>query len=159
MSGFQVREARQSDRMVIGRLWLELMEYHRALDPRFAIAPDGEQKYVRHTLEMIRSRDARVLVAEETGTGIIVAYVIAELQRRPPLAQPGLYGFVSDIYVAEAWRQRGVGRALVEDLKRWFVLRKASAVELYIADANPAATEFWQAMGMTPFLRLMHMEL
>jgi ribosomal protein S18 acetylase RimI-like enzyme len=159
MSGFQVREARHSDRVAIGRLWHELMEYHRALDPRFVVAPDGEQKYVRHVQEMIRSRDARVLVAEETSTLTIVGYVIGEIQHRPPMALPGIYGFVSDIYVTAAWRQHGVGRALVEELKRWFISRKAGAMELYIADANPTAVEFWQAMGMKPFLRLMHTDL
>jgi GNAT superfamily N-acetyltransferase len=140
-------------------MWRELMAYHRALDARFVVAPDGEEKYVRHVQEMIRSRDARVLVAEETVGSMLIGYVMGEIQVRPPMALPGTYGFVSDIYVRDAWREHGVGTALVEELKRWFLLRKATAMELYIAEANPAATEFWKAMGMTSFLRLMHTEL
>ena len=159
MSGFRIRQAHNQDRIVIGRLWCDLMAYHRLLDPRFAVAADSEQKYVRHVHDVMQSRDARVLVAEEVATTSVVAYVIGEVQARSPLAMPGLIGFVSDICVTETWRQRGVGRALVEDLKPWFVARKATAMELYIADANPVAAEFWQAMGMRPFLRLMHAEL
>ena len=135
------------------------MEHHRTLDSRFTIAPDGEKKYIRHALEMIRSTNARVLVAENIETGDVVAYIMGELQSRPPIALPGLYGFISDICVREAWRSKGVGRALYEDLRRWFVTRKAIAVELYIAESNPAALGFWQEMGLQPFLKLLHDDL
>ena len=135
------------------------MAYHRSLDSRFVVAPDGEQKYVRHVHEMMRSRDARVLVAETVATADVIGYVLGEMQVRPPMALPSVYGFVSDIYVRDEWRRRGVGQALFENLKLWFVARRASAIELYIADANPAAAAFWKSMGLCPFLTLMHLEL
>jgi ribosomal protein S18 acetylase RimI-like enzyme len=156
---FRIREARHADRTVIVALWRELMDLHRALDTRFVIAPDGEQKYSRHIVEMIRSRDARVLVAEEVQTSRVIAYIMGEIQVRPPLALPGVYGFVSDIYVTAEWRQHGVGKTLVTQLKRWFIARKAVAIELTVSEVNPAAIAFWQAMGLMPFLRLMHMDL
>jgi ribosomal protein S18 acetylase RimI-like enzyme len=159
MSQFRIRDARGADRETIGLLWRELMAYHRALDARFTIAPDGEQKYLRHVQEMMRSRNARVLVAEEIHSGEIVAYLMGELQSRPPIAMPGLYGFISDICVQQTWRHRGVGKALFEEIRRWFIARKATAIELYIAEANPGATAFWQAMGLDSFLKLMHLDL
>ena len=42
---------------------------------------------------------------------------------------------------------------------RWFVTRKAIAVELYIAESNPAALAFWREMGLQPFLKLLHEDL
>lgn len=159
MNQFRIRDARSGDREAIGLLWRELMAYHRSLDSRFTIAPDGEQKYMRHAQEMMRSRNARVLVAEEINTGEIVAYLMGELQSRPPIAMPGTYGFISDICVHSAWRHCGVGRALFEEIKRWFIDRKATAIELYIAEANPTAAAFWQAMGLDSFLKLMHLDL
>ena len=159
MSEFRVRDARGGDREPIGTLWRELMEHHRALDPRFTIAPDGEKKYVRHALEMMRSANGRVLVAESIESGEVIAYIMGELQSRPPIALPGLYGFISDICVAEPWRKQGVGRALFLEMKRWFVTRKAIAIELYIAESNPAALAFWADMGLQPFLKLLHVDL
>jgi len=159
MSEYRVREARGGDRDAIGKLWRELMEHHRSLDSRFTVAPDGEKKYVRHVAEMIRTKNARVLVAEDIASGEIIAYVMGELQSRPPIALPGLYGFISDICVQEAWRKQGIGREMYQDLRRWFVTRKAIAVELYIAEANPAAQQFWSEMGLQPFLKLLHEDL
>lgn len=159
MTEFRVREARGGDRTAIGELWRELMEHHRSLDTRFTVAPDGEKKYVRHALEMMRSTNARVLVAENIETGDVVAYIMGEIQSRPPIAMPGLYGFISDICVRDPWRKQGVGRALYEELRRWFVTRKAIAVELYTAESNPAALAFWHEMGLRPFLKLFHEDL
>lgn len=159
MTRFQIRDARGPDRDEIGRLWRELMTFHHALDPRFTIAPDAQQRYVRHVQEMIRTRDGRVLVATDTATGELVGYLIGELQQRPPIALPGLYGFISDMYVSEAWRREGVGKALFSEMRRWFLDRKATAIELYVAQANPNALAFWQAMGLEPFLTLFHLDL
>jgi|SRR5581483_11729247 ribosomal protein S18 acetylase RimI-like enzyme len=162
MSGeadFIIREARSSDRVKIGALWRELMALHRSLDPRFVVTPDGEQKYLRHIQDILHSRDARVLVAEERAGKTVIGYLTGEILVRPPIALPGPYGFVSDICIQEAWRQHGVGRALFEEMRRWFVARKVKSIELYIAEANPMAAAFWQAMGFRPFLKLMHLDL
>ena len=135
------------------------MHHHRSLDPRFSIAPDARTKYVRHIQELMRSRDARVIVAQDTDAGTLIGYVVGELQDRPPIAMPGRYGFISDIYVAPGWRRIGVGRGLFVTMKGWFVDRRATAIELYTANANPAAVQFWKEMGLEPFLTLTHVDL
>ena len=154
-----IRDARGSDRDAIAAMWRELIAYHRAQDPRFLVAPDGERRYGRHTQEMMRSRDARVLVAQPGEREPICGYMVVELQTRPPMAMPGVYGFVSDLYVLNSARRQGVGRLLFAEAQRWFAVRKAVAIELYIAEANPAAAAFWQAMGFDPFLKLMHRDI
>jgi diamine N-acetyltransferase len=159
MGGFHIRKARLADRFAIAEMWGELMRLHQALDSRFSIAEDGQQKYARHVQEILRSRDGIVLVAETTLTEELAGFVLGELQLRPPKATPGLYGFISDVYIREEWRQRGVGSALFEEMRVWCVAHKASAIELYVAENNPAALAFWQAMGMTPFLKLVHLDL
>lgn len=159
MSQFRIRDARGRDREAIGALWQELMAHHQALDRRFTIAPEGEKKYMRHAVDMMRSSNARVLVAENIETEEIVAYIMGELQARPPIALPGTYGFISDICVLEAWRGLGVGRALYEEMRQWFVARKAIAIELYTSETNPAALAFWAEMGLKPFLKLLHLDL
>ncbi len=156
---FVIRDARPPDRAKIGLLWRELMALHRALDPRFTVGPDGEQEYLRGIHEKMRSRDARVLVAEARETRSVIGYVVGEIHVRPAMSLSGRYGFLSDICVLEAWRQRGVGRALFLEMQRWFVARRASAVELYVAEANPNAAAFWDAMGFRPFLKLLHLDL
>jgi GNAT superfamily N-acetyltransferase len=159
MAEYRVREARTGDRAAIGALWRELMDHHRALDSRFSLAPDAEKLYVRHALDMIRTRDALVLVADLGPETLPIGFLVGELQNRPPLAMPGLYGFISDAFVCEEWRGKGVGRALYGVVRAWFVTRKATSIELFVAETNPTAQEFWAAMGLEPFLKLLHEDL
>jgi len=159
MNGLRIRDARRYDSEGIGVLWRELMLFHRSLDPRFDYAPEAEHRYIRHVQEMMRSRDARVLVAEDAASGLLVGYLVGELQIRQASPMPGTYGFIGDAFVQEEWRQRGVGTALFDEIRRWFVGRKAVAIELYVAEANPVGQTFWQNMGLESYLKLLHMDL
>ena len=159
MNGLRIRDARRYDSEGIGLLWRELMLFHRALDPRFDYAPEGEHRYIRHAQDTMRSRDARVLVAEEAATGKLVGYLIGELQTRHVSPIPGTYGFIADAFVLEEWRQHGVGTALFAEIRGWFIARKALAIELYVAEANPVGQSFWENMGLESYLKLLHIDL
>ncbi len=158
-SPYLIRSARIADREAIGDLWVELMTFHQERDARFEIAPDARYKYIRHTQEMIRARDCRVVVAEEKKTGRVVGYVIAEIKLRTPITTPGLYGALADLYVSPAHRRHALGRRLVDEIFHWMREKKCVAVQLYVAEQNPEGQKFWEAMGMTPYLKLLHQDL
>ncbi len=159
MSVYTIRDARTSEKELIAGLWLSLMMEHHTLDSRFRVADDAQKKYSRHLQEMIRTKNGRVLVAEVKETGELVGFMMGEIQPRPPIALPGIYGFISDLYVTQEWRRQGVARSLFVEMSRWFQSRKANAIELYAAEANPAAVAFWQTMGLKPFLRLHRLDI
>ena len=159
VSEVQVRDARVGDAKAITALWRELMELHCRLDSRFVVSVEGEREYLRHVVRMIRTRDARVLVSEELGSGRLVGYVVGEMQFRPYGGVSGRYGFIADIYVRESFRKRGIGREMVKTLQVWFVARKAVAIELYVSVVNADSQAFWRSLGMEPFLCLMHRDL
>lgn len=159
MTDFHLRDARPADAPIIAAMWRELMALHAALDPRFTVAADGETVYRRHIEEMIHSRDGRVLIAEATETGEAVGYMLGEIHHRSPLAAVEVYGLISDVFVAAAWRQRGIGRALFEEIRRWFTDRRVPAIQLYVAVENPEALAFWQAVGMRPYMHVLQMDL
>jgi ribosomal protein S18 acetylase RimI-like enzyme len=156
---FSIRDARNPDRAAIGALWRELMALHRAFDPRFTVSLDNAPEYLRSIQDKMRSRDARVLVAEAQATRAVIAYMVGEIHVRPAMSIAGRFGFISDVCVASAWRHQGVGSALFEQMQRWFEARKVQAIELYVAEANPDADAFWHAMGFRPFLKLLHLDL
>lgn len=159
MEGFRIREARRNDLSAIGDLWHALMTLHHRLDSRFQRSQEGISEYTRHAHRMMKTRDARVLVVEREATEEVVGYLIGELQARNYGAGRGMYGFVSDVFIREDCRRSGVGKALFDEIKRWFVLRGATSVQLYVSSANPDSQAFWQAMGLTPYLTLLHLDL
>ena len=133
------------------------MEYHRERDPRFRFLPAAVREFEQHFLSTVRSRDAVILVAEVHGD--VVGYVLGEMHSRKPLYPIGKYGFISDLAVQENHRRQGIGRALVDRLLDWFRRKGATAIELFVAEANPVSESFWTAMGFRGFLKLVRREL
>ncbi len=159
MLEYSIRNARRPDAESIGAMWYLLMEHHHTLDIRFHYSQKGQKEYIHHVQQMIRARDALVLVAEEVSTKKVVGYLIGELQQRTLAVNTGTYGFISDMFVEAEYRRKGLGNQLYHEMYRWFTMRGACAIELYVAVANADSQAFWSAMGLHPFLTLCHKDL
>jgi len=152
-----IRQATPRDLPSLVSLWQEMMDYHRAYDPRFRFSPNAQREVEKHLLDTLRSRAARIFVADVEGR--VIGYILGEVHARRPLYPVGTYGFISDICVASAWRRRGVGRSLVRALDAWFASQKVTSVELFAASLNPDSAAFWIVLGYKDYLRLMRREV
>lgn len=142
-----IRTAKRDDAEAIGRLWEALVNYHNGLDndlPR--AAPDGARLYAQRIIGRLDDTHTRVFVAEEDGR--VVGYVLCVIvDMSPEMFAQTLGGFLADIYVEEAYRRQGIGRALVAAVVEWFRSRGVSYYEWYVAAHNQAGQDFWQALG------------
>jgi ribosomal protein S18 acetylase RimI-like enzyme len=157
MLPYIIREARRHEGPAVTALWKEMMDLHGTLDSRFRFESGASREFERHFAATIRSRDARILVADSGN--LVVGYILGEIHDRKALYPEGKYGFISDICVTGASRNQGIGRGLVDGLMLWFKNRGITAVELFAADRNPESMAFWRSMGFVDFLRLMRTEL
>lgn len=64
------------------------------------------------------------------------------------LTKPGLY--LEDLYVRPAWRNRGIGRALLADLARIAVEKDCGRMEWAVLDWNEPALRVYRAVGARP---------
>lgn len=142
-----IRQARQEDADAIARMWEDLVRYHHMIDSDLPdTAPNGGRVYAHRITDRLNDTHTRVLVAEEDGR--VVGYVLGVIVDLVPemFAQED-GGFLADIYVDEAYRGGGVGRALVEALSEWFQERGVRYFEWYVASHNEAGRAFWRAVG------------
>lgn len=142
-----IRPAKVADAPEIGKLWEKLVIYHQVLDidlPR--AAPNGDRLYARSIADRLHDSHTRVLVAEEEGR--IIGYVMGVVvDLVPDMFEQEFGGFLADIYVEEAYRGRGIGRALVETLAAWFKQQGLRHFEWHVAANNPDGLAFWRALG------------
>lgn len=142
-----IRVATADDAAAIGRLWEKLVAYHGALDrdlPR--AAPNGARVYARSIGDRLHDHYTRVLVAEEEGE--VVGYVLGVVvDLVPDMFEQEAGGFLADIFVDEAYRGRGIGRALVEALAEWFRQQGLHHFEWHVAASNADGLAFWRAVG------------
>jgi ribosomal protein S18 acetylase RimI-like enzyme len=141
-----IRPAARDDFEALVDLDLASAIHHAALDPDFYRVP--ERAAVASFLEeRLADTDREVLVAVVGGK--VVGSVDVTMQDPPhegsivrpiPTADLG-------IGVAEAWRRRGIGRALMAAAEASALARGAQQMVLDMATANVEARRFYDALG------------
>lgn len=142
-----VRAATARDLDQIARLWAALVEYHRRMDADLPEAADGgPQRYARRLAERLADPSTCVLVAAQGKQ--VVGYVLGfVVDLTAEMFVQGASGFLADIFVDEAYRGRGLGRSLVNELTEWFKERGVSYFEWHVAAHNHEGIAFWRAIG------------
>jgi ribosomal protein S18 acetylase RimI-like enzyme len=150
-----IRAATLYDAAAIGQLWTQLVEYHRQLDDRMPIAaPDGADRYANRVRDSVDDSHTRVFVAEDEGQ--VVGYVMGVIvDLLPEMFAEERGGFLADIFVLPHYRDKGIGKALVNALKAWFRAREVEHFEWYVASKNTAGIAFWRSVqGQDVMLRM-----
>jgi len=142
-----VRRATRDDAPTIAEFAMKLVEQHRDYDPiRFAqIATlDGMQWFYGSQTE---AKDAALLVAEINERIVGFAYIGYEERNYAELSVSTAK--LHDIYVDEAARHSGAGKALIDasvEAAREF---GASKLILSVAEKNEAAKAFFERSGFS----------
>jgi len=145
-----VRRAVEADVPGVGVLWKEMMAFHEALDPRFERASDGEERFAEFLRASLANEKWLLVVADDGGT--LVGYGMAAVSERPPVLKERRMGLVSDLAVSAAYRRRGIGRRLVDEMMRWFREQGLQHAEVNVATCNPLATAFWRSVRFGDYL-------
>lgn len=139
-----IRTAKKEHIEEIVQLCLRLWREHHAINPAFSLHPDIQNTQRRWLRKAIASRDARVIIAIDSG--VVVATATATVSNSS-IFWPERYGYLRDIYVEDTYRRQGIGSALTDDLMRWLHKRGATWVELAALSDNIAANQYWQSRG------------
>lgn len=151
-----VRRARTEDVDPIVRLWREMWELHRSLDPRFEISPAANLVMAKWIEDSLPSDRAAVFVAEEA-PGSIDGYCHAVIQEYPPLVPRVLCGYVSEISVRR--RRQGIGSRLLESAHAWFREKGITYAEVNLSVRNEASRAFWRKHGYSEFIERLRRDL
>ena len=79
--------------------------------------------------------------------------------RAPPIHAEVCRGEISDLFVVEALRRGGIGRALAEAAIDWAREHGAERIEVRVASDNQRGQAFWRASGFGAFMDVLHRRL
>ena len=152
MSAFRIRDGRLPDDEVIARSFImDLQVFEKALEPdrRLDAGVAGESFVV--LAARVAERQGRVFIAED-GSGAIgwaccftdenEIYVEPELRR---------FGLISELFVVESARGKGVGRALIAACESHFRTLKLRSMMIGVLAKNADARRAYLSAGFSPY--------
>ncbi len=137
---WQIRPAEPADCQAIEGLIHELAVYEKLEAEMTATPAQLEQTLFGP------ERAAECLLAERHGVAIGMAIYFTNYSTF--LARPGIY--LEDLYVREADRGQGIGKALLLAVARIAVERKCGRMEWSVLNWNQPAIDFYESLGALP---------
>lgn len=135
----EIRKALPADEPHVIGLWKKLMSYEAGLEgmhETFRLRRGAEGIFRRYLKRCMRSRNCLVMVAKDRGR--IVAYSLNTINKNIPIFSEGRLGYMSDLFVEEGYRKRGISSEFRKQAFAWFRkkgLRYAS-IKAYTANSN-----------------------
>ena len=142
---FTIRPGRKDDAAEAARLWMRSAEEHTAHDRVYETAP-GAEKTMRRFLADVANSGYSFLFVAAAGDRT-VGFISGELRQGSPTFLPRTWASVDDVFVEPAYRNRGMGRALLQSVRDWAQERGADGISLQVAAANARGRKFYEDLG------------
>jgi len=153
----EIRPATARDLPEIVEAWGELAGHHAKLDRAFAPSGQWQEEY-RHFIRGLLGRDdALAVVAVQDGR--VIGYGVGRISLLPGFFERRRRGYIHDLVTKEAYRNRGIGRRLVESLLAWMRGEDVTTVELTVAVRNTQAVAFWERLGFGTYMHHLKRDL
>lgn len=144
-----IRPAKIKDIDDIVKLALKTLRGHRQFNPSAYASRKKAPKFLKNLFnKSIYSSQAFVIVAEDQDR--IIAYIRAEIKKRPPIFQTLKWGYISGLYVDEKYRRQGIATQLLEKIYPWLKKKKMKYLEIGVHFKNPAAKAIYQKQQFKP---------
>jgi ribosomal protein S18 acetylase RimI-like enzyme len=125
-----------------------MRQHHDADARRFIEVEHPETGYGRFLVSRIANPESLVIVAEDDER--VIGYVYADVEGTSWMDLRGPAGVIHDIYVDDAARHRGAGRALMRVAIDWIWSRGRRQIVLLTKTKNEHAQHLFAAMGFRP---------
>ena len=125
--------------------------YEHEVEPDRRLDPQVADEYFPVLMDEVEAKQGRAFVAEHDGTAIGWAVVLVERNMLFVVEEERTYGYITELYVDEAARGRGVGRALIaacEDEVRRLGL---GVVMIGVLSKSKRTVEIYARAGYRPY--------
>jgi len=111
---------------------------------------DSKRKWSKYLREKFSEISTKLVVAEEEGE--IVGFMLCLLEPNIPVYKERKIGVISDVFVKEQRRRKGLAKKMFDSAAKWLKKNKVRTVRLNVAADNLEARAAWHLMGFEPFM-------
>lgn len=149
-----IREAEYADTDRLAPMILQAAAHQQLLDPqRYGLVDDLKTNYRRWFGKMAEDPRMTVLVAEEDSQ--VLGFLIASVEKDPPIYKVGEFGVIHDMWVNEAYRNRGVGAGLVKAAQQKFESVGIKQIRVEAIAGDSVVHRLFESCGFRPCTSLL----
>jgi GNAT superfamily N-acetyltransferase len=153
MSTTRIREARlDDDKSAILEFIFALQVYEQGFEANRRIDPQMAEEHYAVLIAHVEKHKGKILVAEDEAARPIGWAAFHEEEGGVfILADERKHGFLAELYVVEAARGAGVGRALIAACEAWARGRGLVSLRIGLSARNGDALKVYERVGYTPY--------
>jgi len=141
-----IREATEKDEEKIKELIKKLHAFEIPMEELYVAKPDTADRNLMFFKHKTKNNNGTIFVVEIDDK--IIGYAVCWIERRPTyLYKVDKIGYISDVFVEEPYRGRGIGSALLGKILEWFKNKNIKYVELSVLAKNEKAKKFYEKHG------------
>ena len=142
--GLVLRHATVEDFERIRPMWHALYE-HQFEHGMLLRLPEGAYDAWLKSIQPFLGRFASVVLSELNGE--IVGFVAGRIRTLPPYFGASTIGAISEVFVSDQHRGRGIGQRLLAFALQWFEEQQIRRIELQVVAGNPDGIRFYRQLG------------
>jgi ribosomal protein S18 acetylase RimI-like enzyme len=139
--------ATEGDYEDIVEVYSELVELHVENLPWKYQRPEKEIFSKAVFMENLKSKNSLILLAKQKVKVIGLINVKIEKAANLPLNVARRYAKIHDLVVKESFREKGVGKKLLDEAQKWVQSKGVTDIELEVYDFNEEAMAFYKKDG------------
>ena len=150
-----IRDGSEDDLDDVVGLWKNMVDHHRKFSDYYTLTRNGRRNWSRYLREKFSEPSTKLIVAEEDGG--LVGFMLCLLDPKP-IFRERTVGLISDTYVVEHRRRKGIMKEMLAVALRWFCKNRLRSAEINVSVANREAKEVWAQLGFKPFAERRRLE-
>jgi GNAT superfamily N-acetyltransferase len=152
-----IRRANARDLDQLTALWRAINAHHSHLDPLFTERSEAGAEARELLRAQLADDDMAFFVSERAGE--LVGFCAVRIDRAPPILVEVERAQITDLFVVDSLRRKGLARALVACALEWVRARRVERVEVRVARGNHEGQAFWRSLGFSDLMDVLHRRL
>lgn len=150
---FRIRTAElPRDRAALGGFIMGLQHFEHAFAPNRRLDIAVAEDYLQALLRKLEEMGGAIFVAEGAAGAATGWAVVHEIEDEIYVrAEARRLAYIAELFVAEAVRGTGMGRALIAVCEDWARSRKLDTIEIGVLAGNQRARSVYERAGFVPF--------
>jgi GNAT superfamily N-acetyltransferase len=144
----EIRPARAADIPELARLVAALAAYEEALDERARFDWDSIRD-APNWMRAVLGRNHHAVWVADAGDGHLAGHLWVRLQRRHEGQRPAEIGYISQAFLEESFRGRGLMKPMLADAFDWFRAKGIATISLSVLHRNWLGAEAWHRLGFS----------